>query len=64
MRPSDDNHIQRIRQMSADERVRVAQSLWVQAWEAAAAGERGRHPEWSPAEIAAGVRELMRAAAR
>ena len=58
---SEDRHIQRLREMSADERVRVAHSLWLQAWEAAAAGERARHPEWSAEQVAAGVR--MRAAA-
>lgn len=49
-----------LRAMSADEKVRVSQALWEEMWEVLAAGVRGRHPEWSPAEVAAGVRELLR----
>ena len=64
MSAAEDLHIRRLRELSADERVRLAHSLWLQAWEAAAAGERARHPAWTEDEIAAGVRELMRAAAR
>lgn len=53
---------ERLRQMSAEEKVRVSRSLWQQAWAAAAAGVRGRHPDWSELQVADGVRELMRAA--
>lgn len=49
-----------IRAMSADEKVRVSQALWEETWEVLAAGVRGRHPEWAPAEVATRVRELLR----
>lgn len=43
-----------------DERVRLAHSLWLQAWAAAEAGVRGRHPDWSKAEVTEAVRKLFR----
>lgn len=49
-----------LRAMTADQKVRVSQALWEETWEVLAAGVRGRHPEWTPAQVAAGVRELLR----
>lgn len=49
-----------LRAMSADEKVRVSQALWEEAWEVLAAGVRGRHPEWTEAQVVARVRELIR----
>jgi len=46
--------------MSTDDKLRVAHSLWLDAWNVAAAGERARHPDWTEEQIAARVRELMR----
>ena len=51
--------VQRIREMSADERVRLSHALWLQAWNAAAAGVRARNPVWSETEVADRVRVLM-----
>jgi hypothetical protein len=53
---------ERLRQMTADEKVRVAQTLWREVWNAAAAGVRARHPDWSEPQVQDGVRELMRGA--
>jgi hypothetical protein len=53
---------ERLRRMTADEKVRVAQTLWRDVWDAAAAGVRARHPDWAEARIQDGVRELMRGA--
>ena len=52
----------RLRAMTADEKVRLAHALWVEAREIAAAGVRARHPDWTAEQVAAGVRELMRGA--
>jgi pyrroloquinoline quinone (PQQ) biosynthesis protein C len=51
---------ERIRAMTADEKVRVAHALWVQAREALASGVRARNPEYSTTQVAERVRELMR----
>lgn len=48
--------------MTAEAKVRVSELLWHQAWAAAAAGVRARHPDWTESQVADGVRELMRAA--
>jgi hypothetical protein len=50
----------RLRRMTADEKVRVAQTLWRDVWNAAAAGVRARHPDWPEAQVQDAVRELMR----
>lgn len=55
-----DHQTRALRAMSADEKVRVSQALWEEVWEVLAAGVRGRHPEWTPAQVVAGVRELLR----
>jgi len=49
-----------LRAMSADEKVRVSQSLWEETWEVLAAGVRGRHPEWTEEQVESRVRELIR----
>lgn len=51
---------QALRAMTADEKVRVSQALWEETWEVLAAGVRGRHPEWTPAQVETRVRELLR----
>jgi hypothetical protein len=51
--------LDRIRAMTADEKVRLAHALWVEAREVTAAGVRARHPEWSDAQVAERVREIM-----
>lgn len=55
-----DRQNERLRAMSADEKVRLAHALWLEARSVAAAGERGRHPDWSDEQVAERVRELMR----
>ena len=51
---------ERIRAMTADQKVRLSHALWVEARNVTAAGVRGRHPDWSESQVAARVRELMR----
>lgn len=46
--------------MTADEKVRVAHGLWLEAWSAASAGVRAQHPEWTSQQVAERVRDLMR----
>ena len=50
----------RFRAMTADEKVRLSQALWREAWQVAAAGVRARHPDWTEEQVATGVRELLR----
>ena len=50
---------ERIRAMSADEKVRLSGSLWREAWNVAAAGVSARHPDWSTERVAERVREMM-----
>jgi hypothetical protein len=50
---------ERLRAMSADEKVRLSHALWAEARSVAAAGVRARHPDWSDDQIATRVRELM-----
>lgn len=49
-----------LRAMTADDKVRVSQALWEETCEVLAAGVRSRQPDWSPAQVADGVRELLR----
>ena len=62
MSVADDSQIERIRLMSADDRVRLAHSLWEQAWAAAAAGVWAQHPMWTEVQVTEQVRTLFRAA--
>ena len=50
----------RIRAMTADEKVRLSHALWLEARTVTAAGVRGRNPDWSDEQVAERVRELMR----
>ena len=50
----------RLRQMSASQKIAVMHSLWRQAWSLKAAGVRGQHPDWSPEQVEAAVRENFR----
>jgi len=50
----------RLRVMTAAEKVAVMDSLWRQAWSLKAAGVRGQHPDWSPEQVDAAVREIFR----
>lgn len=60
MESSRARQAQRIREMTADEKVRLSHALRVEARNVTAAGVKGRHPDWSDAQVAARVRELMR----
>jgi hypothetical protein len=53
---------ERLRRMTADEKLRVVRALWRDTWNAAAAGVRARHPDWPESQVEDGVRELMRGA--
>jgi hypothetical protein len=55
-----DRQAERLRAMTADEKVRLSQALWVEARSVSSAGVRARHPDWSEEQVAARVRELMR----
>lgn len=60
MNPALEVQQHRIRTMSADEKVRIAHQLWVEARALLAAGVRAQHPNWSDEQVAERVRELMR----
>jgi hypothetical protein len=62
MNPALARQIERLRAMSADEKVRMAHALWIEARQVMAAGIRARHPDWSDEQVAAAVRELILAA--
>jgi hypothetical protein len=51
---------ERLREMPADEKVRLSHALWIEARNVTSAGVRGRHPDWSDERVTARVRELMR----
>ena len=55
-----DLEVARLRQMTASEKIAVMNSLWRQAWSLKSAGVRAQHPEWSPEQIKAAVREIFR----
>jgi hypothetical protein len=50
----------RIKEMSADQKVRVSHTLWVTARNSIRAGVRAKHPDWTEEQVAQRVRELMR----
>jgi hypothetical protein len=60
MNPALAHQQDRIRAMSADEKMRIAHQLWVEARAVLAAGVRARFPEWSEQQVASRVRDLMR----
>jgi hypothetical protein len=51
---------ERLRAMTADEKVRLSHALWIEARNVTTAGVRGTHPDWSDERVATRVRELMR----
>ena len=54
-----DLEVTRLRAMTASEKVAVMHALWRQAWSLTTAGVRGRHPDWSPEQVEAEVREIF-----
>ena len=54
-----DLELARLRAMTASEKVGVMHALWRQAWALTMAGVRGRHPDWSPAQLEAATREIF-----
>ena len=54
-----DQELARLRQMTASEKVAVMHSLWRQAWSLKAAGVRAHHPDWSPEQVEATVRDIF-----
>lgn len=55
-----DLEVARLRAMTPSEKVAVMHALWRQAWSLASAGVVGRHPDWSPEQVEAEVREVFR----
>ena len=53
----------RYRQMSPDEKLALADSIWELAWDAVKAGVRLRHPAYDEASVNAVARDLFRRAA-
>jgi hypothetical protein len=45
--------------MTADQKVRLSQALWVEARRVLTAGVRGTHSDWTDEQVADRVRELM-----
>lgn len=54
-----DLELQRLRSMTASEKVAVMQSLWRQAWSLKVAGVRGQHPEWTLEQVESAVRSIF-----
>lgn len=54
-----DRELVRLRAMSASEKVAVMHSLWRQGWALTAAGVRARHPDWTPQQVEAEVRDIF-----
>jgi hypothetical protein len=54
-----DLELERLRAMTASEKVAVMDSLWRQAWSLKTAGVRAVHPEWTPAQVQREVREIF-----
>jgi hypothetical protein len=52
-----------VRQMTPEQKLASAEALWHMAWELKIAGVRMQNPEWSEAQITAGVRQLFLCAA-
>jgi hypothetical protein len=59
MESANELQIRRIREMSPDQKIRIAHALWVEARNVTAAGVKGRHPDWPKDLVAQRVRELM-----
>ena len=54
-----DLELQRLRTMTASEKVAVMQSLWRQAWSLKLAGVRAQHPDWTPVQVDCEVRAIF-----
>lgn len=59
MAPVLDRELARLRALTASEKVAVMQSLWRQAWSLKRAGVTAQHPELSPDDVEAKVREIF-----
>ena len=59
MTGSADRELARLRALSASEKVAIMHSLWRQAWSLKTAGVRAHHPDWSPEQVQAAVREIF-----
>lgn len=49
----------RLRALTASQKLAVMQSLWRQAWSLKRAGVSAQHPELSPDDVEAKVREIF-----
>lgn len=54
-----DLELERLRAMTASEKVAVMQSLWRQAWSLKRAGVRAQHAEWTPVQVEDEVRAIF-----
>ncbi|HEY3933909.1 MAG TPA: hypothetical protein VGL65_04760 [Gemmatimonadales bacterium] len=52
MNPVRDRQVERLRAVTADDKVRLSHALWIEARDVAAAGVRGRHPDWTDEQVA------------
>lgn len=59
MNPALAYQLERIRAMSVEEKLRISHALWIEARAVLAAGVRARYPEWTEAQVAERVRELL-----
>jgi uncharacterized protein YigA (DUF484 family) len=55
-----DLELERLRAMSATDKVSTMQALWRQAWSLSTAGVRARHPDWTLQQVEAEVRRIFR----
>ena len=55
-----DRELDRLRAMTATEKIAVMNSLWWQAWALKTAAVRDLHPDWAPDQVTAAVREIFR----
>lgn len=58
--PAHERQSQRIRTMSAEEKVRASEALRAATWTLKAAWIRNQHPEWSEADVQDAVRRWFR----
>jgi hypothetical protein len=58
--PAHELESQRIRAMSAEEKIRASEALRAAAWALKAAWIRSQHPAWSEADVQDAVRRWFR----
>jgi hypothetical protein len=59
-----ERELARLREMTAEEKLAVAESLWREAWRLKRASLASRHPEWTSDELDAATRSALGGAGR